>query len=446
MRTLRSPFGVVLLMVLAMVGTACGGGNSESATRDDASAKGSPAGAKAVKVGVLAIRAGAGAQVGQAGERATKWWADRVNAGGGILGRPVRLVIEEESTPQDTVARFRKLVLQDGVDVVLGIASTAPGLAVAPVAEQMGVPLLMWDGTTQNGVEETLADPKWVFRSTDNETEAIAAALLTARYFKDVKKVAGINNDYSYGRDTWATYQAVLKKLLPQVTFAEGLFTKLGETEFSAQIAALRSSGADLLMSSFWTNDAPVFLKQATAVGLFENMRGVFTTAGGVVDALKKEFTPEGMLLGYNTMYFDSSDRSQLLAEFNRDYQAAHGQYPPYEADNAYFVAQAWKTAVERAAGKTKVWPAKAAVAEALEGIEVESLSGPRRMREDHVAEARFFQGISTHDNIYDFATITPVEVLPTERIMKPTASTKLLDWIGSWRVAPDGLPARTGR
>ena len=58
-------------------------------------------------------------------------------------------------------------------------------------------------------------------------------------------------------------------------------------------------------MCSFWSGDATIIMKQAAAVGLFKTMKGVFTTAGGVHDSLKKEFTPEGLLLGYNTMYFD---------------------------------------------------------------------------------------------------------------------------------------------
>ncbi|MBF8288669.1 MAG: twin-arginine translocation pathway signal [Candidatus Rokubacteria bacterium] len=58
-----------------------------------------------VKIGVLAIRAGIAAPVGTAGLRGTEWWADRVNKAGGILGRPVQLVVEEESNPKDTVER-----------------------------------------------------------------------------------------------------------------------------------------------------------------------------------------------------------------------------------------------------------------------------------------------------------------------------------------------------
>ena len=72
-----------------------------------------------VKIGVIAIRAGIAAPVGAAGLRGTEWWAERVNKSGGILGRQVQLVVEEESTPKDTVERYRKLILQDKVEVVI---------------------------------------------------------------------------------------------------------------------------------------------------------------------------------------------------------------------------------------------------------------------------------------------------------------------------------------
>src|SRR2546425_5645546 len=137
-----------------------------------------------VKIGVLAIRAGIAAPVGAAGLRGTEWWAERVNKAGGILGRPVQLVVEEESNPKDTVERYRKLVLQDQVEVVLGGISTGVTLALGPVAEDLGTPWLSWDGTTQKGVEETMPSPKWAFKSVDNENEANVAGILTPKHFK----------------------------------------------------------------------------------------------------------------------------------------------------------------------------------------------------------------------------------------------------------------------
>ncbi len=387
-----------------------------------------------VKIGIIAIRAGIAAPVGTAGLRGTEWWAERVNKSGGILGRQVQLVVEEESTPKDTVERYRKLILQDKVEVVIGGISTGVTLALGPVAEEMEVPWLSWDGTTQKGVEETMPNPKWAFKSVDNEVEAIVAGTLTPKYFKGVQTIAGINNDYSYGHDCWETYQAVLKKLGMNVKPVLELFPKLGVTDFTSHIAAIQQAKPDLLMTSFWSGDATILMKQAAAVGLFKTMKGVFTTAGGVHDSLKKEFTPEGLLLGYNTMYFDDPKGSALLKQFVREYKAKYNEYPPYECDHAYFNIESYKVAVEKAYAATKKWPTKAEVVKALEGIEAQSLSGTRSWRSDHIQMCNFYQGITTHKNSYDFVTINPVEVVSTKTAMKPAGS-KLLEWINGWKI-----------
>ena len=163
-------------------------------------------------------------------------------------------------------------------------------------------------------------------------------------------------------------------------------------------------------------------------------MKGVFTTAGGVHDSLKKDFTPEGLLLGYNSMYFDDPKASPLLKQFVQEYKAKYNEYPAYECDHAYFCVESYKAAVEKAYQATNQWPSKAQVAKALEGIEVVSLSGKRAWREDHIQTCDFYQGITTHKNAYDFVTINPVEVISTKQAMKPPG-TKLFDWIGSWKV-----------
>src|SRR5256885_7468949 len=269
-----------------------GAGAAAATVRVDAPPACAQAG-HAVNLGVLTIRAGIAAPVGAAGLRGTEWWLERVNRAGGILGHPVQLVVEEESNPKDTVERYRKLVLQDKVEAVLGGISTGVTLALGPVAEDLGTPWLSWDGTTQKGVEETMPNPRWAFKSVDNEVEAIVAGMLTARHFKGIKTVAAIGTDYSYGHDCWESYKAVLKRYVPDVKFVLELFPRLGVTDFTSHIVAIQQSKADLLMCSFWSGDATIIMKQAAAVGLFKTMKGVFTTAGGGPHPLKKEVTPQ---------------------------------------------------------------------------------------------------------------------------------------------------------
>jgi branched-chain amino acid transport system substrate-binding protein len=389
-----------------------------------------------VKLGVLAAKAGVTAPVGESGLRGTQWAVDRINAGGGIAGRKVELIVEEESNPKDTVERLRKLALQQRVDVVTGVISTGVGLAIGPAAEEMKALLLMWDGTTQKGVEETMPRPKYVFRSVDNEAEAVMASILTARNFKGkIKTVAGINNDYSYGRDNWAAFLAIMKKYGMNVTPVGELWPKLGETNFTSHVATLQQANPDLIFCSFWSGDAPILLKQAHAAGLTSSAKLVMTTAGGVHEQLKKAFSPEGMILGYNSMYFEDPKASGLLREFTRWHQERFKEWPNYESDHAYFTVIAYKAAVEKAmkaaGGK---WPTVEQVAEALEGIEVDSLSGKRGYRADHIMEATYFQGISTHKNKHDFVTLEQVEAMSTKQIQKPSGM-GLYDWINSWKV-----------
>ncbi len=388
-----------------------------------------------LRVGVLAAKAGVTAPVGESGLRGTQFAVDRINAGGGILGRRIELVVEEESNPKDTVERFRKLALQTKVDVITGVVSTGVGLAIGPVAEELRTIWLAWDGTTQKGVEETMPKPKYSFRSVDNEAEAVMASILAARHFRGkIKTVAGINNDYSYGRDNWAAFLAIMKKLGMGVTPVLDLWPKLGETNFTSHVAALGQAKPDLVFCSFWSGDAPILLKQAHAAGLTAGTRFVLTTAGGVHESMKKAFTPEAAIMGYNSMYFEAPNAGPLLKDFVRWHQERFKEWPSYESDHAYFTIVAYRAAVEKAAKAAgSQWPSTDQIIAALEGIEVESLSGRRGYRADHIMECQFFQGLTTHKNTYDFVTIDPVEVMSTKQIQKPSGM-GLYDWINSWK------------
>jgi len=389
-----------------------------------------------VKMGVLAAKSGVLAPVGESGLRGVQWATDRINAAGGILGRKLELIIEEESSPKDTVERFRKLALQDKVDVVTGAISTGVGLAMGPAAEEMKTIWLAWDATTQKGVEESMPKPKYSFRSCDNEAEAVMASIITARHWKGkFRTVAGINPDYSYGRDNWAAFLAIMKKHNIDIQVVSELWPKLGATDFTSHVAALQQAKPDLIFSCHWAGDTPILMKQAHASGLTAGTKWVLTTGGGVHEALKKSFTPEGAILGYNSLYFESPKASPLMKEFVRWHHEKFKEWPNYESDHGYFTVVAYKAAVERAAkaagGK---WPSVDQVIQALEGVEVESISGPRRYREDHIMEATYYQGFTTHKNKHDFVTLDQVESMTTKQIQKPSG-VGLYDWINSWKV-----------
>lgn len=385
-----------------------------------------------IKVGIICFLSGVAAPVGEPGWRATQIWVDDCNAAGGILGRKIELHLEEETSAKETVERFKKLTLQTKCDVIMGIISTGNGLAVAAVAEDFGQLWLSWDGTTQKGVLETMPNPKFSFKSANNESEAVGGAILTAKHYPDIKTVAGLQPDYSYGRNCWEAYKTALKHYNPKVEFVLDLWPKLGTTDFSSHIAAIKKAKPDLLMSSLWSGDGPVFFKQGMAVGLFKEMKACFVSNGLVHESLKKDFVPEGFILGYNALYFQWTDTWPLLQDFTKKYYARFKSYPYNESDHAYFVLEAYKAAVEKAYAFTGKWPTKAQIAKVLPGIQVATPSGYRGYAKDHRMTANYFMGITTHDNPYDFVTIKNVEVLSPVQIQTPPGM-KFHDWIKGW-------------
>ncbi len=226
-------------------------------------------------------------------------------------------MIEEESSPKDTIERFSRLVQQEKVDCVQGIISTGVGLALGPVVEEARALTIYWDGTTQDGVEEKIPNPRYLFRSTDNECEAIMSSLLAIKHWKGkFVSVAGINPDYSYGRNNMAAFVAMLKRFNIEHNVVTEQWPKVGTMDLTSHVAALKAAKPDLIFSSLLFADLPVFMKQAHAAELTKDTKLVFPAAGWQHTLMKKEFTPEGMLFGHNTLYFANPNASPLAKEF----------------------------------------------------------------------------------------------------------------------------------
>ncbi|MFG1398299.1 ABC transporter substrate-binding protein [Roseixanthobacter pseudopolyaromaticivorans] len=386
--------------------------------------------AKPVRIGILAPRSGAMGTVGECGIRAVQWAAERMNKDGGIAGRPIELVIEEETSPKDTIERFRRLVLQEKVDCVQGLISTGVSLGVAPAAEEEQALLIMWDGTTQDGVKEAMPKSNYVFRSTDNECEAVMASLLAIKYFKGkIKRIAGINPDYSYGRNNWEAFRQILARAGIEVEVVAEQWPKVGTMDLTSHVAALKAAKPDFIFSSMLFADLPVFMKQGSAAGLFEGVNIALPAAGWQINQLKKEFMPENVVFGHNTLYFALPTASPLQKAFVDDYMGRYKEAPHWEADRAYFALAAYKAGVEAANKATGRWPKLEEIIAAIPEQKVQSLGGPGQFRKDKIAEQTFYQGLSTNKNTYDFPTLSTVDSFTADQLQKPPG-VDFWDWI----------------
>ncbi len=216
-----------------------------------------------LRIGILTPKTGAAATVGECGLRGTLWAVDRVNKAGGIAGRKVELVIDQETNPKGTIENLQRLVQQEKVDCVQGIVSTGNSMIVAPEAEKMKSLLILWDGTTQNGVRDTMPDARYIFKSTDNECEAVMASLLTVKYYKDkFKRIAGMNSEYSYGRNTWEAFKQILTRYGVEFEVVAELWPRIGITpsELTPYVEELTQSKPDVIFSAMSFSDLPDFM------------------------------------------------------------------------------------------------------------------------------------------------------------------------------------------
>ena len=260
-------------------------------------------------------------------------------------------MIEEETNPKDTIERLPTLILQEKVDCIQGLISTGVSLGVGPVAEEEQALTVMWDGTTQDGVKEMMPNSKYVFRSTDNECEAVMGSLLAVKHFKGkFKRVAGINPDYSYGRNNLEAFAPILARFGIEAEFVAEQWPKVGTMDLTSHIAALKAAKPDLIFSSMLFADLPVFMKQGHAAGLFEGIKMVLPAAGWQINQLKKEFTPEGIIFGHNTLYFDHpAGLRRCRRRSCRTTWTSYKEAPHWEADRAYFAMATYKAGVEAA-------------------------------------------------------------------------------------------------
>jgi branched-chain amino acid transport system substrate-binding protein len=190
---------------------------------------------------------------------------DEINAKGGILGRPVQLVIEDSTSADAGVAvqKARKLIDSDRIDFLLGNVNSALSLAMAEVSNEKGILHIVPGGHTD---AVTGSNCRWnVFRvcnTTQMEANAVAAALIE-RYGK---KFYYITADYAFGH-TLETGMMKASAPLGGVRVG-GDLTPVGSVDFSSYLIKAQAANPDVVMFLLGGDDMLNALKQAVQFGL----------------------------------------------------------------------------------------------------------------------------------------------------------------------------------
>ena len=432
MRTV-SDFQSRLKCLLALLLLACViGGALELAGPPSAAAQAKPA---ELKIGIVSFLSGPATVFGVPSKNAAEWLIDKYNREGGIGGVKIRPVyIDEAGGAEKQVGEFRRLVLDEKVDLVIGYISSADCLAVSPVAEELRMLTVLFDCGTNRIFEDNKY--KYVFRTKAHQAlDSVAAAKYVLWIKPDVKTIAGINQDYAWGRDSWDTFKRAMLKLKPDVQVVAELWPKLLAGEYSAEISRLLAAKPDVIHSSFWNGDIIGLVKQGAPRGLFSQSLVVLTAGEHMLQDVGKDM-PDGVVIGARgDHWFLHTSADPLHKEFVDGYRAKYGRYPIYPSYHMYQAVAGVKAAYEKAMKDAGgAWPKQDQVIKAFEGIEYRVPPGrTMTIRGDHNGVEPAIVGLTKQVPEYPFAILVRIKVFPASEV-NPPLGVKTNDWIDGWK------------
>lgn len=300
-----------------------------------------------IAVGCLYPLTGRAARYGHDSIVGAEMAAEEVNASGGVLGRELRLLFaDDRSDPTYAVKVAQRYVLEDRVDFLMGVVSSAVALAVTQVSRHFGV---VFVGTDHASARLTLeAFQPYYFRVTNNTMQSMRAGVLyLAR--RPWRRFFYIGPDYEYGHRQWQDFREYLTRVVPDAQVLGAVWPKLFERDYRPFLRAVLEAKPEVLVHGFWGGDTIAFLEQAAEVGLFGQVQVVSFDAGGnyeVFEALGDR-VPAGLIL--SARHHNNFPLTEANRRFVEGFWRRARRYPSYTAHGAYVGVHFIARAVERA-------------------------------------------------------------------------------------------------
>ena len=324
---------------------------------------------ESIKIGILTIRSGPATPVGDdlvAGiETATRMF-------GPVLGRPIEFVIEDSLwNAQQAVTKATKLVQQNRVAAILG-TSTVETLALTPVADRLGVPII----TSNSGGSAITRQncTKWIFRTNPDDHMSLVALkhlidktpkLKSAKWFT-------LGHDYPFTRIVSGTVKSAAG-----ANYVGDAAAPLDTVDWAPFIARVRASGATTVMLAL-TLGTPYlqFVQQANEFGLLKEVS--LMAPLGLPDWLVAKLGPLSTNISSAGSWaaWRYEDIEPATKAFNDTFYKMHGRVAGMQSVQVGSAAMMLYSAIAKA-GTTN----PDAVVRALETVEVRTPVGPLKFQ-----------------------------------------------------------------
>lgn len=309
---------------LLLAGCASGGG-------------GSTADSKTIKIGFVAPLTGASAQDGEAMRKGALLAADLVNSKGGINGKKIEIVAQDDkSDPKEAAAVANKFASDTSIMAVVGHFNSSCTLAGAPIYNKAGV-VEISPGSSSPAVSGV---GPYTFRTIT--TDAFQGQYLANWAVKEegFKRIAVIYENTDYGQGIANVIDSEAAKLGATIVAKETYI--LGETkDFSAIISKVKAASPDVIIVGGLYNETALIEKQARRSSLAAPFMGVDGIYSDALIKLGAEATEGTRLTGF---FHNSSKKEQtqnFIKAYKEKYKEEPGTYAAYSYDAASLIIEA---------------------------------------------------------------------------------------------------------
>lgn len=310
--------------------------------------------AEPIRIGSFLAVTGPATFLGEPERKTLELYVERINEAGGVLGRPLELVVYDTGSEAKNAVTFTKRLLeQDKVDVLIGGTTTGETMAVVKLVEDAQKPFISLAGA------QVIVEPvkPWIFKTPHSDAMAVGKVYtdMTKEAIKEIGLIAG-----SGGFDKSCTEQAV--KLAPESGIAIKANEQYGrdDTDTTPQLTKIRSAGVQAVLFCGFGAPATIVTRNFAQLGMTARLyhshgscsAQMIAGSGGAAEGVR---LPCAALLVADQLP-ESDPQKKVALEYAEAYRKAYDEPVSTFGGHAYDALHLYVDAVKRA-GSTE--PAK---------------------------------------------------------------------------------------
>lgn len=302
--------------------------------------KGGGGDASEIVIGEVAAMTGGTATFGTSSHAGTQMAIDEINAAGGLLGKKLRLVTEDDQSKQGeagTVAK--KLISREKVIAMLGEVASGRSLEMAPICQKAGVPMISPASTNPKVTEA--GDHIFRVCFIDPFQGTVMAKFAMSRGWKKVAILTDTKQDYSVGLAQF--FKEYFSKNGGTITGEQSYGS--GDKDFKAQLTAIKGGNPDAIFASGYYNETGLIATQARELGITAPLLG----GDGWDSPSLVQVAGKAIEGSFFSNHFSNEDTSPHIQEFVKKFKAKHGNIPDAMAALGYDSAMILADAIKRA-------------------------------------------------------------------------------------------------